>query len=205
MGAGFCFFVLLLVWGCKGREHGSDVQFKIDTAQIHQMDSMAALQRKMDSDLLHKADSAPGINAGSGKFDIRTPSGWQRTDTVMGNIKAVLLSTPSASSRFRTNISVVSDSMNRLSFDAYEQATIANMAKYVEQFVFINKGERVIDTVHARWIHYSQSPGIPLENICYIVPDKGVVYIITCSALKGHLVESRPQFEQAVSSFHLRH
>lgn len=170
------------------------------------MDSVAAIQRRSDSELLRKADSTPGINEGAGHFDIRTPSGWRRTDTLMGTIRAVLLSTPSPSISFRTNVNVVSESMHGLTLDQYEQLTINNMAKYIHQFALVGQGERTIGDCHARWLHYSLSPErMDLENICYIIPDKGVAYIITCSALKGHLLQSRGAFEQAISSFRIRH
>jgi len=168
------------------------------------MDSASASQRRADSELLRKADSTPGINAGAGNFDIKTPAGWQRTDTLMGNIKAIMLSTPSPSIRFRTNVSVVSQSMNGLTLDQFEQLTLNNMAKYIQHFGLIGQGERAIGTVHARWLHYSQSPdGLDLENILYIITDKGVAYLITCSALKGHLLQNHAAFEQAITSFRL--
>ena len=199
---------LFLLCACKGKSghktDASDIQFKVDTSQIRHMDSLNAMERRSDSELLRKADSTPGINMGAGNFDIRTPAGWQRTDTLMGNIKAVMLSTPSPSIRFRTNINVVSESMHGLTLDQYEQLTINNMAKYIQRFALVGQGQRAIGDLHARWLHYSQSPeGLDLENICYIIPDKGVAYIITCSALKGHLLQSRGAFEQAISSIRL--
>jgi hypothetical protein len=201
---------LFLLYACKGKSghkaDASDIQFKVDTSQIRSMDSAMASERRSDSELLRKADSTPGINEGAGNFDIRTPTGWQRTDTLMGNIKAVLLSTPSPSIRFRTNINVVSESMHGLTLDQYEQLTINNMAKYIQHFALIGQGERAIGDLHARWLHYSQSPdGLDLENICYIIPDKGVAYIITCSALKGHLLQNHTAFEQTITSFRIRH
>ena len=201
---------LFLLYACKGKSghktDASDIQFKVDTSQIRHMDSLNAMERRSDSELLRKADSTPGINMGAGNFDIRTPAGWQRTDTLMGNIKAVMLSTPSPSIRFRTNINVVTESMHGLTLDQYEQLTINNMAKYIQQFALVGQGERAIGDIHSRWLHYSQSPeGLDLENICYIIPDKGVAYIITCSALKGHLLQSRGAFEQAITSFRVRH
>ncbi len=200
---------LLLLYACKGKSgHGgaSDIQFKVDTSQIRGMDSMMVSQRRSDSELLRKADSTPGNNAGAGNFDIKTPAGWHRTDTLMGTIRAVMLSTPSPSIRFRTNVSVVSQSMNGLTLDQYEQLTINNMARYIHQFALIGQGDRTIGDLHTRWLHYSQSPeGLDLENICYIIPDKGVSYIITCSALKGHMLQSRGAFEQAITSFRIHH
>jgi hypothetical protein len=202
------FSSLFLLYACKGKSgHGSSrrdsgLPFSVDTAQIRQMDSVTARQRQADSELLNKADSTPGINAGIGNFDITTPAGWRRTDTVLGRIRALLLTTPSPNARFRTNISVVSDSMRGLSTDNYIQGTVTSLATYVQQFSLIGKGERTIGARHARWLHYSQSPGgIALEDICYIVPDKGIAYIITCSALKGQLLQNRRSFEQAIMSF----
>jgi hypothetical protein len=92
--------------------------------------------------------------------------------------------------------------MRGLSTNDYLQGTIANLAKYVQQFSLMGQGERTVGGRQAYWLHYSQSPeGLALENICYIVPDKGIAYIITCSTLKGQLLKSQPQFEQAVLSF----
>ena len=203
---------LLLLSACKGKSghgahgHDNDLQFSVDTSQIRHMDSLNAMERRSDSELLKKVDSTPGLNEGAGNFDIRTPAGWQRTDTVMGSIRAVLLSTASPSIRFRTNINVVTESMHGLTLDQYEQLTINNMAKYIQRFALVGQGQRAIGDLHARWLHYSQSPeGLDLENICYIIPDKGISYVITCSTLKGHLLQSRAAFEQAITSFRIHH
>ena len=165
-----------------------------------------AAKPSTDEALLKAASHSPGINAGTGKFDINTPAGWQRKDTIFGGISAVMLSTPSSDPTFRTNINVVSDSMQNLSIDDYEQQTILNLAKYVRQFVLTGKGEVVIGGIPARWIQYSQRPiGFDLSNICYLVPNKGIVYIITCSSLQSQMEQNRPPFDQAVLSFRLRH
>lgn len=199
---------IFLLYACKNKSghktDASDIQFKVDTSQIRSMDSANAAQRRTDSELLRKADSTPGNNVGAGNFDIRTPTGWQRTDTLMGTIKTIMLWTPSPSIRFRTMVSVVSGSMNGLTLDQYEQLALNNMAKYIQHFVLMGQGERTIGDLHARWLHYSQSPdGLDTENILYLIADKGVAYIITCSALKGHLLQNHAAFEQAITSFRL--
>jgi hypothetical protein len=199
---------LFLLYACKSKSghsgSASDIQFKVDTSQIRAMDSVAASQRRTDSELLRKADSTPGNNAGADNFDIKTPTGWQRKDTLIGTIKTIMLSTPSPSIKFRTTVSVVSGSMNGLTLDQYEQLSLNNMAKYIDHFALMGQGERTIGDCHARWLHYSQSPdGLDLENILYIITDKGVAYLITCSALKGHLLQNHAAFEQAITSFRL--
>ena len=200
---------LFLLYACKSKSghsgSASDIQFKVDTSQIRAMDSVAAVQRRTDSELLRKADSTPGNNVGAGNFDIKTPTGWQRKDTLIGTIKTIMLSTPSPSIKFRTTVSVVSGSMNGLTLDQYEQLSLNNMAKYIDHFALMGQGERTIGDYHARWLHYSQSPdGLDLESILYIITDKGIAYIITCSALKGHLLQNHAAFEQAITSFRLR-
>jgi hypothetical protein len=199
---------LWMLSACRGRsahaKNGQDsgLQFSVDTAQLKSMDSLKTAQRRSDSILLQQAGSAPGINAGVGRFFISVPQGWRRVDTQIGNIRAVIQDTASYFSGFRTNLSIVSDSMSGMSIDDYLAGTIKSLAQYVPQFSLIGKGERKFGTRSSRWLHYSQNrEGTGLENICYIIPDKGIAYILTCSALKGRLLGSRPAFEQAVTSF----
>jgi hypothetical protein len=96
----------------------------------------------------------------------------------------------------------VSDSLRARSIDDYLGGTITGMAQYIPQFSLIGKGERTFGTRSSRWLHYTQNrDGTQLENICYLIPDKGIVYILTCSALKGRLLGSYQAFERAVTSF----
>ena len=76
------------------------------------------------------------------------------------------------------------------------------LTRHYDRTSALEDGRVLIGGRPARWLHYSQSPGgIALEDICYIVPDKGIAYIITCSALKGQLLHYRSPFEQAILSF----
>jgi hypothetical protein len=199
---------LWVLCACKERskdpKNGQDngLQFSVDTAQLKHMDSMKAAQRVADSVLLQQANNTPGINAGAGHFEIGVPPGWRRVDTVLGNIRAVILDTPSTSVGFRTNVSIVSDSLRGLSVDDYLRGAIGSLAQYVPQFSLIGKGERTFGARSSRWLHYTQNrDGTQLEDICYFIPDKDVVYILTCSTLKGRLLGSYKAFERAVTSF----
>jgi hypothetical protein len=200
---GCCFFC-----SCHNRSVGGkkdNVQFSVDTGQLKHLDSVAAAERRFDSVLMEQANSSPGINAGAGKFAVRVPPGWRRVDTLLGNIHAVVLDTASANARFRTIVSIVSDSMRGLSPDKYLAGTINGLAAYVPQFSLIGQGVRPLAGDSAHWIHYSQDRGgTHLESICYIITHSDVAYIVTCSALKGRLVESFPAFERTIRSFALR-
>lgn len=203
--AAFCTALSLLCacHGSPGRtQKDTALPFSVDTAQLKQFDSVAEQQRHRDSVLLQQAGNMPGINAGAGRFTISIPRGWQRVDTVVGNVRAVILDTLSARSTFKTNINVVSDSLRGLSPENYLAATISNMGVYIPRFVLIGKGERQVGGRAAQWIHYSQDrSGTEIENICYIIPDNGIAFIITCSALKGRLVQNYPAFERSIRSF----
>ena len=199
---------LWMLCACKERSdhakngHDNGLPFSVDTAQLKAIDSVKAAQRRSDSILLQQAGSAPGINAGAGHFSISVPRGWRRVDTLIGNIRVVILDTASSFIGFRTNLSIVSDSLRGMSIDDYLAGTINSLAQYVPQFSLIGKGERVFGNRSSRWLHYSQNrEGTGLENICYLIPEKGIAYILTCSALKGRLLGYRPAFEQAVTSF----
>lgn len=197
---------VLALWlfaACKGKGP-ADPQFRVDTAQLKRNDSLAEAQRRSDSILLRSADSTPGINAGMNRFVVSTPAGWRRTDTLLGNIRALMIDTASTTHDFRTNISIVGDSMRGHTIDAYLNGTIRSLAQYVPKFSLIGKGERPIEGRSARWIHYAQERnGTVLENICYIIPDSGIAYIVTCSALKDRLVQNYPAFEKTIRSFTL--
>ena len=200
-----------LLSSCHGRSDGanhdrdSGLRFSVDTAQLKHFDSVAAQQRRTDSILLQQANNSPGINAGAGNFIINVPRGWRRVDTLLGNIRAVILDTPSTFAGFRTNVSIVSDSLRGMSVEDYVRGAISSMAQYVPQFVLIGNDKRTIGNRSVRWLHYSQNrEGTGLESICYFMPEKGIVYILTCSVLKGRLLTSRPAFEVAVTSFAVR-
>ncbi|HXD77184.1 MAG TPA: hypothetical protein VN616_05220 [Puia sp.] len=200
---------LLFLSGCKGKGNrlsaGDSLSFSVDTAEIKAMDSMALQQRRTDSELVKKANARPGYNVGLERAELRTPAGWRRTDTLIGNIRAALLDTASERLRFRTSVSLVSDSLHQLSLDKYVRGAIGGFVQYVPRFSLIGQGRRVIGGRSSRWLHYSQdADGTDLENICYFIPDSGMVYILTCSALKGRLLQSRPAFESVIGSFTVR-
>jgi hypothetical protein len=191
---------LWMLSACKGKSDHAD--FSVDTAQLKHMDSVRAAQRLADSVLMQRANTAPGINAGAGRYELEVPPGWRRVDTVLGNIKAVILDTASTFAGFRTIVSIVSDSLRARSIDGYLDGTVSSNAQYIPQFSLIGKGARVFGSRSARWLHYSQNrDGTQLESICYLLPDKGIVFILTCSALKGRLLASRHAFEEIVTSF----
>ena len=173
--------VFLALTACK---NGGDKKLSVDEA-------------------LKKAGSAPGANAGSGKFDITAPSGWRRTDTSVSGLKATLLMGPDTSG-YRVNVSVITEAMQGTSIDRYVDMNVANLAKYIPQYGFVAKGQKEIAGLPARWIHYTQvSGGVPLDEICYIIPNNGIAYLVTCTTLKGQMEKEQAIFDQILSTFNV--
>jgi hypothetical protein len=159
-----------------------------------------------DSDAVKKITQSPTMNAGTGNFDIETPSGWKRIDTTISGIKATLLMAPLATGAgIQTNINVVSESMNNTSLDSYFDLNVSNMGKFMQNFSIAGKGEKEVNGTRSKWIQYSHNPnGSGLEAICYIIPGNGIAYVITCTAAKGQLEQYKPQIEEVLGSFRVR-
>jgi len=163
--------------------------------------------RKTSSDdMLKEVAKSQTMNAGTGNFDIETPSGWQRIDTTISGIRATLLLAPLApGAAAQTNINVVSESMNNASLDNYFDLNVTNMGKFMQKFSSSGKGEKEINGIKSKWIQYSQnSNGLNLDAICYIIPSNGIAYVITCTASKGQFDQYRSRFDEVVGSFRLR-
>lgn len=160
--------------------------------------------REKAADTLKKIGAAPGLNAGSGNFDITAPTGWSRLDTSLNGVRATLLLAPVATSGPRASVNVVSESMSNMSLDKYFDISIDNMAKFMQGYQAGTKGDKVIDGTPAKYAEYSQTPsGLQLDAICYIVPHNGIAYVITCTAPHGQMDQFRSQFDESVQSFHV--
>ncbi|HEY6902547.1 MAG TPA: DcrB-related protein [Puia sp.] len=156
-------------------------------------------------EVLKQAEKAPGLNAGTGNFDIQAPAGWSRTDTSFSNLKATLLMSPDTSRIFRVNVNVVTESMRGSSMDKYFDDNLTALSNYMPQFGLVGKGEKDIAGLKSKYIHYyGQSPkGQALEQVLYIISSKGIAYLITCTSMKGDLEKNQPSFDQALNSFKL--
>jgi hypothetical protein len=154
-------------------------------------------------DVLKELAQSPTMNAGTGNFDIQTPSGWQRIDTTINGIKVTLLMAPLApGARVQTNINVVSESMNNVSFDNYFDLNVSNMSKFMQNFSTAGEGEKNVNGTRSKWIQYSQNRnGLSLDAICYIIPSSGIAYVITCTTAKGQLDQYRSRIDEVLGSF----
>lgn len=153
-------------------------------------------------ELLKAAAKEPGANAGSGKFSIDAPSGWQKTDTSIGGIKFTFLMSPTVEKAFRANINVLSQSMNNLSAENYFEQNISTMGQYMQNYIAGPKGEKQVNGLTAKWMQYSRTQGgYDLDGVFCIIPKDGIAYIITLTVAKGLLNKYQAPFDEALQSF----
>ena len=154
-------------------------------------------------EVLKAAGSNPGVNAGTGNFEIDAPGGWNKIDTSFSNLKATLLMAPDTSRTFRANVNVVTESMHGYSADKYFDENVKALSTYMPQYGLVEKGEKEIGGLHSKYLHYyGQSPnGQSMEQVLYVVANNGVAYLITCTSRRGSLAKDQPSFDKALNSF----
>ena len=161
--------------------------------------------KQSNEEVIKKAAAMPGVNAGSGNFDIVTPDGWVRMDTSMSGLQTTLLISTDAGNGFRSNVNVITQAMTGMTGDAYFDANLTVMARDMEGFKIIEKGAKDINGLPAHFVHYTAlNGGRPLEQILYIIPSGNIAYLVTCTTLIDRMAKDRAVFDQAVSSFKVR-
>ncbi|MBW8687786.1 hypothetical protein [Chitinophaga rhizophila] len=156
---------------------------------------------KTSKELLEQAQKT--MNTGAGKFSINAPEGWRKTDTTLGGIKLTFLLAPAETDGFRSNINVVTETVGKVSFDEYHNATLATMGKYMSNFQLIGSGEKVIDGQPGKWFKYSadQTGGKDVVALNHTVVKDGIAYIITGVTKVQDEAKITPLIEQSVASF----
>ena len=153
-------------------------------------------------ELMEKASKNPGANAGSSKFEISAPAGWEKKDTLMNGIQITYMLSPMAEGNFRANINIVTQSMGDKTPDSYFDLNLSQMGKYLQNYSAGKNGEKQINGLPAKWMTYSHTmTGNDIEVLAYIVPKDGIAYIISCSAPKGTLNKYQASFDESVGSF----
>ncbi|PWV46931.1 DUF1795 domain-containing protein [Chitinophaga sp. S165] len=156
---------------------------------------------KTAKELLEQA--APNMNSGADKFTIETPPGWKKSDTTFNGIKALMFYAPELKDGFRPSLNVVTENMGSNSFAEYVDKNLKTMQQYMLDFKLLDKGDKAINGIHAKWMKYSAKAqgGKELVAIVYAVPQKGIVYNITGVTVPGVGDEYLGVFERAASTF----
>lgn len=158
----------------------------------------------LDKDIKEMAGRNPGINAGSGSFDIDAIEGWTKTDTTISGVRAVFLKAPieGSSDIFMENINVVTEQAKDYSLDKYFDANVTMIKNQMPGFVKINSGNVTVNGLEGSYIAYSHEYfNTPTDVESYFFVKNDIGYVITCSAQKGRLAKWKPSFEKMVNTF----
>jgi hypothetical protein len=150
---------------------------------------------------MQQAAKIPGINAGSGTFDIRTPDGWKRTDKKLNGINITFLLAPKMSGApFQASINILTQSLAGLSFDKFFDGVMSGAEETMQ---VVEKGGKEINGLSSKWVRCSGiASGRQLDAIIYGIPGRnGIVYVITCGTPKGQMEKYLTEFDKAVNSF----
>lgn len=162
----------------------------------------ASSKKQTNDEVIKSAAKMPGVNAGSGNFEIEAPSGWTRMDTSMSGLQATLLLSPDMSGGFRSNVNVITQAMSGMTGDTYFDANVKVMSQQMEGFKEIERGSKDINGLTGHFVHYTAlNGGRTLEQILFIIPSGNIAYLVTCTTLPDRMPKERSTFDQAVASF----
>jgi hypothetical protein len=158
------------------------------------------------SEILERAGKAPGMNAGKGKFTVKTPEGWSRTDTVMSRIAYTVMTAPvTPGSTFQANINIVTQQIKEgLTIDKYMQTTQQEMENFFSNYQKLEEGERTVTGVTAKWMkceYVHKESGTLLSGQITILVKNNIVYAITLTTLANELDEYTPALNEILDSF----
>ncbi|RFS18866.1 DUF1795 domain-containing protein [Chitinophaga silvatica] len=163
-------------------------------------------QALSSSELLERAGKAPGMNAGNGKFTVKTPAGWTKTDTVISRIEYTFMLAPaSPGSQFQTNVNIVTQQIKEgFTVDKYMQSTRQEMESFFADFKLLEEGTRTVTGVKAKWMrcqYIHKETGTLLNGQITILVKNNIAYAITMTTLANELDEYTPALDEILDSF----
>ena len=141
------------------------------------------------------------------RFSMMPPAGWQ-TDASGQKGTLVIFMSPTADSvngsSFRSNINVVSGSLNGKSLDQYVDEQKTALEANFQNFSLIQDNVTVINGVPARVLEVTfTSNGVQLHDLQASVASGDTVYVITASTLDSTWAAYQASFTNALNSFAL--
>ncbi|MCW3465538.1 DUF1795 domain-containing protein [Chitinophaga nivalis] len=157
-------------------------------------------------ELLEMAGKAPGMNAGSGRFTVKTPTGWTRMDTVISRIQyAYFVAPPEEGNPFQANVNIITQQLQAgFTLQQYVATTEKEMSTLIQGFKKQEEGERTIAGEKARWIKYRfvhHETEMTLNGEIIILVKDNIAYAITLTTPKDALDKYSKELEELLHSF----
>ena len=158
--------------------------------------------RKAADEIASNAPAPIHMNAGKESYTLYIPKGWETAKRTEHGIDMYFLLAPKTENDPNTNINVITESMQNLSLEDYEEGSIASVKKYVPGAVILDKGEIHANGIKGCWYSYTMEPqGIKASLVCYIFPGNGVAYSITAGTQTKDAARYRATFDKVARSF----
>ncbi len=141
------------------------------------------------------------------RFSMMPPAGWQ-TDASGQKGTLVIFMSPTADSvngsSFRSNINVVSGSLNGKTLDQYVDEQKAALGANFQDFSLVQDNVTVINGMPARILGVTfTTNGLQLHDLQASVADGDTVYVVTASTLDSTWAAYQASFANALNSFAL--
>ena len=158
---------------------------------------------KTAEQILEAGGNNPAMNAGAGKFSFTTPEGWRRVDTVMQNVKFTFLFAPvENNSTFHSNININTEDMQGLSLDDYFKKNVAEMGRFMQNFVAGTVSARATNGNKLKIQEYTHTMnGVNMDVTMAIIPKGGIAYLVTITTPEGQRARYQKEYDQVVNSF----
>jgi hypothetical protein len=155
------------------------------------------------NETLQQMAKVPGINAGSGTYDIRQPAGWTKAEKQISGLNVTVMLAPKhAGAPFQSNITILSQALENASFDKYFDGVIIGAGQTMQM---LEKGDKNINGLSGKWAKFTgKAMGRQLDGIIYGIPGgNDIVYVITCETPIGQMEKYQPFFDEAINSFQI--
>ena len=140
-------------------------------------------------------------------YALQFPDTWETKDTgVMGTDLIGLSPLEDPQDTFRENVTVMLESMPESMTDAeYLKLTLTNMSNIFGLPSEANFTKTKVGTADGYHLLYSMQMGQnEMDNDVYIVIDKGAVYVLTCSHLKGKRNAFKATMDAVIETFAIK-
>jgi hypothetical protein len=142
------------------------------------------------------------------RFEVRSPAGWERTDTVTETgAPIVTMRYPRKSDPSRVGENIIITVERSGDAKKYMYAVNAQLQTKSTSFREIASGTIIIDRHSAYWEQYAityKKTNYPAEQKIYFVEDGGNVYTISCSTHIGKIPAMQDNIDEVLHSFRFR-
>lgn len=157
--------------------------------------------KKVADEIATIAQEPTNMNTGKEKYILDVPEGWTTKHKNAYGVDMYFLLAPKTKEDPNTNINVVTESMQNLSFDNYKTGMMESIKNSIPSASILAQGDMSADGIKGGWYSYTmESHEIKATLVSYIFPKNGIAYIITAGTQDKDAVRYRNTFDLVAKS-----